>query len=76
MWSEFCRGLPISGADQRGANLYTIVESYRRRGIDPLAYLRDVLTRLPKMLINEVVSITPEAWAQARRQTPDLKAAS
>lgn len=61
---------------QRGAILYTIVESCRRRGIDPLAYLRDVLTRLPKMLITEVPSITPEAWAKARRQLPELKAAS
>jgi len=63
-------------AGQRGAILYTIVESCRRRGIDPLAYLRDVLTRLPKMLITEVPSITPQAWAKAQRQAPDLKAAS
>jgi hypothetical protein len=47
-------------ADQRGAILYTIVESCRRRGIDPLAYLRDVLTRLHTMLITEVTNITPE----------------
>jgi hypothetical protein len=63
-------------AGQRGAILYTIVESCRRRGIDPLAYLRDVLTRLPKMLITEVADITPEAWAKAQRQSPVLKAAS
>jgi len=54
-------------AGQRGAILYTIVESCRRRGIDPLAYLRDVLTRLPKMLAKDVPSITPEAWASAQR---------
>ena len=36
-------------AGQRGAILYTIIESCRRRGIDPYAYLRDVLTRLPHM---------------------------
>ena len=59
----------IGAADvgQRGAILYTIVESCRRRGLDPLAYLRDVLTRLPKMLAREVPSITPEAWAKAQR---------
>ena len=54
-------------AGQRGAILYTIVESCRRRGIDPLAYLRDVLTRLPSMNISEVKNITPSAWAKARR---------
>ncbi len=40
------------------------VESCRRRGTDPLAYLRDVLARLPKILITEVAHITPEAWAK------------
>jgi transposase len=54
-------------AGQRGAILYTIVESCRRRGIDPLAYLRDVLTRLPSMNISEVKPITPAAWAKAQR---------
>jgi hypothetical protein len=36
-------------AGQRSAILYTIIESCRCRGIDPHAYLRDVLTRLPSM---------------------------
>ena len=62
-------------AGQRGAILYTIVESCRRRGLDPLAYLRDVLTRLPKMLITEVGTITPEAWAKAQRQSAQFAAA-
>ena len=34
-----------AGAGQRGAILYTVVESCRRRGIDPHAYLKDVLAR-------------------------------
>jgi transposase len=63
-------------AGQRGAILYTIVESCRRQGIDPLAYLRDALTRLPKMLITEGPSNTPQARAKAQRQPPNLKAAS
>ena len=32
-------------AGERGAILYTIMESCRRRGIDTFAYLRNVLTR-------------------------------
>jgi transposase len=62
-------------AGHRGAILYTIVESCRRRGLDPLTYLRDVLSRLPKMLITEVAGITPEAWAKAQRQSSHLQAA-
>jgi transposase len=63
-------------AGQRGAILYTIVESCRRRGLDPLAYLRDVLNRLPAMLITEVASLTPEAWSKAQRQPSHFKIAS
>ena len=63
-------------AGQRGAVLYTIVESCRRRGIDPLAYLREVLTRLPKMNTGQIPEVTPEAWAKAHRQRPDSKAAA
>lgn len=58
-----------AGAGQRGAILYTLVESCRRRGQDPYAYLRDVLTRLPHMTNHQVPSVTPEAWGKARRQT-------
>ncbi len=36
-------------AGQRSAIIYSIIESCRRRGIDPHAYLRDVLTRLPHL---------------------------
>jgi len=62
-------------AGQRGAILYTIVESCRRRGINPYAYLRDVLTRLPKMQMSEVAHITPEAWQTAQRATQRRRAA-
>ncbi|MEO6788639.1 MAG: IS66 family transposase [Chthoniobacteraceae bacterium] len=55
-------------AGERGAILYTIVESCRRRGIDPIAYLRDVLTRLPKMTTGQIPEVTPEAWAKTQRQ--------
>ena len=38
-----------ANAGQRGAILYTLIESCRWRGIDLHAYVRDVLTRLPSM---------------------------
>ena len=62
-------------AGERGAILYTIVESCRRHGIDPLAYLRDVLTRLPEMKMSQVGELTPESWQKARRTTQHLRTA-
>jgi transposase len=53
-------------AGERSAIIYTIIESCRRRGIDPYAYLRDVLTRLPKATNWQIRVLTPEAWAKAR----------
>lgn len=55
-------------AGERGAILYTVIESCRRRGIDPYAYLKDVLTRLPTMTNHQVHEVTPAVWAKARLQ--------
>jgi transposase len=49
-------------AGQRSAIIYSIIESCRRRGINPHAYLRDVLTRLPHMTNRQIKDITPDAW--------------
>ena len=54
-------------AGERSAIVYTIFESCRRRGIDPYAYLRDVLTRLPWMTNWQIKELVPEAWAKAQR---------
>lgn len=62
-------------AGQRGAIIYTIIESCRRRGIDPYAYLRDVLTRLPSMTNWQIKDVTPEAWAKSKQRSP-LQAAA
>jgi transposase len=52
-------------AGDRAAIIYTLIESCRRRGIDPYAYLKDVLTRLPKMTNHQIPEVTPAAWAKA-----------
>jgi transposase len=52
-------------AGERGAIIYTVIESCRRRGIDPYAYLKDVLTRLPNMTNFQIPEVTPQAWAKA-----------
>ena len=49
-------------AGERSAIIYTVIESCRRRRIDPYGYLRDVLTRLPQMNIQQVPEILPSAW--------------
>jgi transposase len=56
-----------AGAGQRGAIIYTLIESCRRRNIDPYTYLRDVLTRLPHMTNHQIPEVTPEAWAKSHR---------
>ena len=53
-------------AGQRSAILYTIIESCRARGLDPWAYLREVLTRLPSMTNRQVKDVTPKAWAKTQ----------
>jgi transposase len=54
-------------AGERSAIVYTIIESCRRRGIDPYAYLREVLTRLPHATNWQIKDLTPAAWAKAKR---------
>jgi hypothetical protein len=49
-------------AGQRSAIIYTVIENCRRRGLDPFAYLRDVLTRLPNMTNRQIPEVTPKAW--------------
>ena len=53
-------------AGRRSAVLYTIVECCRRRGLDPYAYLRDLLTRLPTLTNWQIKGVTPQAWAKAK----------
>jgi transposase len=51
-------------AGERSAIIYSIVGSCRRHGIDPLAYLRDVLTRLPTMTNQaDLTPLLPSKWS-------------
>jgi hypothetical protein len=53
-------------AGWRSAVIYSIITSCRSRGIDPHAYLKDVLTRLPTMTNRQIAEITPAAWAKTK----------
>jgi hypothetical protein len=55
-------------AGQRGAIIYSIIESCRRRNVDPYTYLRDVLTRLPHQTNKRISEVTPAAWAKKQRE--------
>ena len=61
-----------AGAGDRSAIIYTLIENCRRRGHDPFAYLRDVLTRLPNMTNRQIPEVTPQAWDKTRRQVQRL----
>ncbi len=52
-------------AGERSAIIYTLIESCRRRGLDPYSYLKEVLTRLPVMTNRQIPEVTPEAWSKA-----------
>ena len=53
-------------AGDRSAIIYSIVVSCQRRGIDPLKYLRDVLSHLPAMTTaDDLDPLTPALWKPA-----------
>ena len=54
-------------AGQRSAVIYSVLGSCRRHGINPAAYLQDIFERLPHAKTSEVKSLTPAAWAKAKR---------
>lgn len=54
-------GHPAAG--QRSAIIYSLVVSCQRHGKDPLAYLRDVLGRIPAMTNqDDLTPLTPAGW--------------
>lgn len=53
-------------AGWRTAVIYTILQNCKKHGINPYAYLKDVLERLPHMKIQEIDQITPAAWSKAK----------
>jgi transposase len=63
-----------ANAGDRSAILYTIIESCRRRGVEPYAYLKAVLTRLPHMTNKQIPEVIPAAWG--RKRLPEQRLAS
>jgi len=59
-------GSPQGG--QTAAILYTFTSTCRRLGIEPWAFLKDVLTRLPTTPAERLAELLPDRWQAA--QTP------
>lgn len=55
-------------AGDRSAIIYTVIESCRRRALNPYDYLKDVLTRLPQMKIQQVPDLLPAVWGKPQTQ--------
>jgi hypothetical protein len=53
-------------AGQRSAVMYTLVANCRLHGVEPYAYLKDVLERLPRTTNQHVAELTPLRWKNAR----------
>jgi transposase len=61
----------FAGSDEgarRAAAVYTLIETAKLNGIDPQAWLADVLARLPDHPMRRVGELLPWQWCGSRRQ--------
>jgi hypothetical protein len=63
----FC-GSDVGGT--RAAILYSVVATCRAHGIDPWAYLRDVLERIPTHPNRRRAELLPRNWKALHRRRP------
>jgi hypothetical protein len=57
-------GSPAGG--KRAATIYSLIGMCRLLGIEPFAYLRDVLERIPTHPASRIAELTPRGWLVAR----------
>ncbi|OFE42744.1 hypothetical protein BJN41_12585 [Acinetobacter towneri] len=50
---------------QRAANIMTLIQSEKLNGLDPYAYLSDVLKRLPTQKMSQIEELLPHKWKPA-----------
>ena len=67
-YSQFMFG--DADAGETSATLNTVIENARRLGIDPEAYLTNLLIRLPTLKQKQLVHHTPAACAKIRKTRP------
>jgi transposase len=62
----------FAGSDEgghRAAAIYTLVETAKLNGIDPRAWLADMLSRLPDHPAKKIDALLPWNWKQLRQQS-------
>jgi len=61
-------GLAEEAPVELGAGrLFSITSSCQRHGLDPFAYLRDVLARLPDQSPERLEELLPDRWAAVQK---------
>ena len=63
------RNWTFAGSDrggERAAAIYTLIESAKLNGIDPQAWLADVLARLPDHPAKRITNLLPWNWRADR----------
>jgi len=58
------------------AVLFSFTSTCHRLGVEPWAYLQDVLTRLPRTPADHLTELLPDRWQAARQPTPSASPAS
>ena len=67
------RNWTFAGSDrggERAAAVYTLVETAKLNGVDPQAWLADVLARLPDHPARRIADLLPWAWASRQPAAP------
>jgi hypothetical protein len=57
-----------SDAGVRSAVIDTLLGSYRRHGVSPFDYLKDLFTRLLAAKITQIREFTPATWTGAKEK--------
>ena len=55
-------------AGQRAAAIMSLIQSAKLNGLDPHAYLRDVLRRLPTHKASQIGDLLPHRWAPGQHR--------
>jgi hypothetical protein len=58
-----------SNAGPRAAQMFTLIENCRMLGVNPEAYLIDVLTRIDEHPNRRIDELTPHGWSQIQQQS-------
>ena len=63
-------------AGWRSAVIYTIIENCRHHGLEPQAYLKDLLEKLPSLKSHEIKDLTPKRISELKRIGASRRSAS